>query len=379
MKTYVIIILCLLTSYSCKKNEKKVESEYSVNIDTAQKETLNMSKSTRFNKIVTLETTTNSLIKKIQKIYLSKSHIIIFDESLREIFIFDSKGKFITKCGIKGSGPSEHTYFSDVYYDDSSKLIYAAEGQRRLMYIYDLDGILKESISTSNIWFRSFCKVEDGYWLYTGMPNAEFDNSLLKVDHKFNIIEGFLPQKMFFTTTWRSTFFQDERRRNFFVSPYGNIVYQLANNHIKPYIEMDLGRNGIPFEKVQECDDEDLYTQLTSGESLYGDFHNFILYENQFYFNFSTMHNQTVLYLGYSDINKNDSKVYKDFAQYRRSDFPFDDITFTQPTTVYEDDFIYTIEPYRLLQDDLDVVNEITSSNVTTDSNPLLFFLKKIN
>ncbi len=379
MRIYAIIIFCLFISFGCEKNEKNAESKYSVNINVAEKETHYLSESTKFHKVVSLETTENSLIRKIHKVYLSESHIIIFDESLSEIFIFDSNGKFITKCGTKGNGPGEHAYFSDVYYDDSSRLIYATEGQKRLMYIYDLDGVLKESVSTSNIWFRSFCKVEDGYWLYTGMPNAELENSLLKVDHKFNIIKEFLPQKMFFTTVWRPTFFVDERGRNFFASPYGNMVYHLADNKIEPYIEIDMGSNGIPFEKIPECEDEDMYAQLVSGDDLYGDFHNFILNKNQFYFNFSTMHNQTVVYyLGYSDIDKSDSKVYKDFGQYKRADFPFDDITFTLINTTYKGNFICAVEPYRLSPNDLAKANEITSNDVTIDSNPLLFFLKII-
>ena len=369
--------LAILLFFCCnEKNSGIQESEYVIKVNTDETEILDYSKKTSFNKFISLETTENSLIKKIEKIYFSKSIIIIFDESVREIFLFDHDGLYIGKCGEKGNGPGEHTYFSDVYYDEPTEQIYAYEGAKRSMYIYNLAGKLVDVIPTPNIQFRSFCKVEDGYWLYTGMQNKKFTNSLLKVDNSFNIIGGFIPQKVFFTTYWRSTFFQNEKGNIFFISPYGNIIYQIEKNELKPYFKIDFGKNSPPFDILNKLTDENEYNRLTTGDEIYGNIHNFILYKDIFYFNFSSTVNNSQIFFGHFDKTNNKSIVFNSFSEYKKDNFPFNGISFVQPLTIYKDNYICLVNPYHVSEESLNIMNKTSPFTITDDSNPLLFFLK---
>lgn len=366
-----------LLFFCCNKYGDEIpKAEYRITVNTDKVEIFNLSKNTFFKKCILLETTENSLIKRIEKMYLTDSVVIIFDESLSEIFLFNSDGTYLRKCGKKGNGPGEHIYFSDVYYDRNSALIYANEGHKKLMCVYDLTGTLIEAIPTPNIQFRSFCKVEDGYWLYTGMPNDGSRNSVLRVDNNFNIIKGFVPQKVFFTTYWRSTFFQNEKGENFFISPYGNFVYLIEKEELKPYFEIDFGKNSPPFEKIPTLTNTEEYDRLTKGDKLFGNIHNFILYKDLFYFNFSTIVDNAPIYLGCFGKNNSNTVIYGSYTAYKREDFPFNDITFIQPLTIYDDHYVCLINPYQLSENDINIINETSMFEVSNDSNPILFFLK---
>lgn len=375
------LILCVIPLLFCctsKDNTSPKEADFMINTNTSKLETFNISHDTSFNKLIPLETTKNSLIKKIEKVYFNDSTIIIFDASQSQIFLFDIDGGFKTKCGKKGNAPGEHVFFSDVYCDRHSKRIFAYEGQNRSMYVYDLSGELLKTVSTPNIWFRSFCKVQDGYWLYTGMVNDGYENSVLKVDDNFNIIKGYIPQKSFFQTYWRSTFFQDENGENFFISPYGNIIYHIEGDNLKPYFEINFDKNRVPYDRIPNMTDEAEYNESAIGDHFYGNLHNFVLYKDHLYFNFSTTGNNSKLYLTYFNKESETSIVYDSFSEYQGVEFPYQNITFIQPVALYEDNYICVVEPHQLSQETLDEINRTNKTDLNEESNPVLFFLKVI-
>ena len=379
MKNFFLIIPFVLLLFNCNKNSTEIqETKYVIEINTDKVETFKLSNNTIYKNFVPLETTENSLIKRVDKIYLTDSVIIIFDESLREILLFNKDGSFFRKCGKKGNGPGEHTYFSDIYYDHKTELIYANEGNKKSMYIYNQKGNLIEVIPTPKIFFRSFCKVENGYWLYTGMPNKGTNKSVIYVDNNFNIINEFIPQKVFFTTYWRPTFFQNEKGENFFISPYGNIVYSIEKDELIPYFKIDFGKNSPPFEKIPIIKDVDEYDRLTKGDNLFGNIHNFVLYKDLFYFNFSTTLNNTLNYLGCFNKDIINTVIYDSYSVYKREGFPFKDITFIQPLTIYKGDYVCLVNPFQISEEDINIINKTSKFTISEDSNPLLFFLKNI-
>jgi hypothetical protein len=377
MKKVLLLIAPLILLFcSCNKRTSIQESEYVIKISMDKTETFDLSKSTVFNQFIALETTENSLIMDIEKIFFSDSIIIIFDNRLNEIFLFNRDGSFFRKCGTKGYGPGEHSFFSDVYYDQSTKRIYANEGQKKSMNIYDLNGELEESIPTPDIMFRSFCKVKDGYWLYTGFRNEGYENSVLKTDNNFEIKKGFIPQKEFFTTVWRSVFFQNELNQNFFISPYGNTVYLIEKDELKPYFEIDFGNKAFPFDKIPKMTDNDEYNRLTMAADRYGELYDFIFNRDLLYFSFSGRANDSRVYLGCFNNITESATVYSSFAGYKGENFPFNDITFIQPLTIYENNYIFSVNPDQLTEKSIDYINNTSKITVSGDSNPILFLIK---
>lgn len=140
MKKYIYIYLfvygALLVSCNLQNSTSIVDVKYEVNINPDESKTLNFSKTADFIKYVPLETTKEALIKHVEKMFITDSLIIIFDDMLSDIFLFDQEGKYINKCGRKGEGPGEHILFNDVSFDKSTNLVFAHEAIKRVMYIY---------------------------------------------------------------------------------------------------------------------------------------------------------------------------------------------------------------------------------------------------
>lgn len=65
-------------------------------------------------KILPLETTDSSLIAHIDRIELGTERLYILDRKQHQIFIFDRKGKFLTKINRKGRGPGEYSLIYDL-------------------------------------------------------------------------------------------------------------------------------------------------------------------------------------------------------------------------------------------------------------------------
>ncbi|MDR1951832.1 MAG: 6-bladed beta-propeller, partial [Bacteroidales bacterium] len=107
---------------------------------------------------VPLETTDESLIREISKIYATPSHIIIFEEKYSNIFLFDQTGVFLRKIGRRGNGPGEYVNLTDIFFEEASGLIYAHDFGQNIMLVYNLEGEPIEKIST-NVVFATFTKV----------------------------------------------------------------------------------------------------------------------------------------------------------------------------------------------------------------------------
>lgn len=67
---------------------------------------------------VKLETTTESLINKIDKIICRQDKIYVLDAKSAAIIVFDEQGRFLFAIRKKGKGPGEYTYLRDFDVDE---------------------------------------------------------------------------------------------------------------------------------------------------------------------------------------------------------------------------------------------------------------------
>ncbi|MDD3322728.1 MAG: 6-bladed beta-propeller [Paludibacter sp.] len=384
MKIKFLVFCCVsIFFHSCANREKNNTFVDTVNIDVKQDKTLDLSRKLNIYNCVPLETTSESLIKQIEKIYVIDSSIVIFDNKQNEIFLFKSNGEFIRKFGSKGNGPGEHIMFNDVFYDYSSKLMYAQEGIKQFMYIYDISGKLISEIPTKQFMFRSFCKVEDGYWIYscykTGNPNGY---SIMKVGNNFEkILCGYFPQKNFFRTSFRSTFLQNSSNENFFIYPFSNIVYKINDNDLSPFFEINFGRQTLPYSQIQKLYDEMQYDQLVQNNGYMGRICDFMFTGDEFHFNFSEIKKKSIQYHGCYNIKKKTIDVFKNILDYKsptESQLNFKHLVLSYPVGVTKDMSIYIVKPYDMDDQDLLEINSVLKSTIDIDSNPILFFMKSV-
>ena len=111
-------------------------------------------------KLIPLETTTDCLIRKIDKIYVVDDKMIIFDDRLDAVYLFDTKGNFITRIGARGQGPKEYIQITDIYVDAEKKeILLLCDIPYKIMF-FNLDGKFIREFNTKK-YYEGFSQIGD--------------------------------------------------------------------------------------------------------------------------------------------------------------------------------------------------------------------------
>ena len=86
---------------------------------------------------IPLETSTNSLIKRIDQIVFTDSYIFISD--FNKLLQFDRSGKFIRQVGSNGRGPAEYIYVMGFCVDENHRKIDIIDYANHLVKEFDFD------------------------------------------------------------------------------------------------------------------------------------------------------------------------------------------------------------------------------------------------
>ncbi len=374
MKTYSLLFWTglILISNSCKNRSTPTEvpAQAIININDAQ--TMNYQPLLDSINYIPLETTDQSLIGNIGKIYITPSNILIFDSKQTAILLFDKEGKFIRKIGQKGRGPEEYLFFNEIVFDKKTEIIYAHERYLNKMFKYNLKGELLEQIP-SKFEFNSFCKAPEGYWLYSCFKeNNPKGYNLMLVDEKMqNLTTGFFPQNAaFVNATFNSTFSQDHSGTSYFVYPTSNIIYKLDTEKPVPYFQINFGEKNMPYEKIKELSSSEEYDKLVNEKRYLGDISNLLCFQNYLLFSFNESGFYKPIKFYFACLNTSNSKVsiYNSYSHF----LPFQ-ISYTILGTT-EKALIYSISPVLLDENEIDALKKEKNINTTVDSNPILAF-----
>jgi hypothetical protein len=141
---------------------------------------------------VRLETTNESLIGEVSKVLFADSLIFVVDaEQTKSIFIYDMRGKYISKIAKFGNGHGEYTMIHNVFIDSKNeRLVIVDTPQRKMIYFsYRGDFITEESrrFASSNTVI-----LPSGNNVYYCEPNNDFfnngDNVLVVTNDKKEVI-----------------------------------------------------------------------------------------------------------------------------------------------------------------------------------------------
>jgi hypothetical protein len=84
---------------------------------------------------IPLETNDNVLIDKRNTLnYVSNERIIITNDNIGDIFIFDGKGKILFRFNHRGGGPKEYPYIRRAVYDDKNREIFVFSYKFAIVY-----------------------------------------------------------------------------------------------------------------------------------------------------------------------------------------------------------------------------------------------------
>lgn len=178
-----VIFFFLLTKIATSQVEKNKKSSFEAVFNKKQE--------------ILLETkegfylSTRPLIKMVDN---KKNFIILDNFNVRQILVFDNKGKAITKMGGEGKGPGEYLYPKDIVYHKEN--FYVLDSDLRRISIFDKDykylksflipiNISRIAISNNN---ELFC-YSDGFTGY-----SKSNHIIFKMDWSGNILYSFMNQ-----------------------------------------------------------------------------------------------------------------------------------------------------------------------------------------
>jgi len=178
MKHFLTTLICLMLITACGENKSKKTSfstdDYLHVIDL-NKTGAEIQFSEVFASItpIILETTKNSLIGDVDKVFATDEYIIVLDAFIANaLFLFKKDGTFLHKFGSRGNGPGEYSRIADFCYDNTTGTIYMLDFSTNRINIYDIHtgSFLKSLKLQNNNGFSQYICFQSEE-LYTNLRN----------------------------------------------------------------------------------------------------------------------------------------------------------------------------------------------------------------
>lgn len=375
---FFLLFSITISIIGCSYNEQPNDSASSNNIliDVTKGNKLSPNKVFNGSYYIQLETTSDCLISNIDKLYITKEYIIVFDQKKNNIYQFDNVGKFVRQIGTKGSGPSEYNEFNDIVYDSDTRKIYAFERFRGLMYIYNLEGILTETIS-SKFKFNSFIKNKHGYWIYSCFKDNNPDNSLLMLvdDNLSKIKERYFPQAEMMTVQFTPRFTINlDNGEQYFCYNGSNIIWKLSDKAERFY-EVNFGNYTLPYKEMAQISTAKEYDKKVYKNDYIGFIDNLLISNDYILFNCvkGGLNKPQTLYTVEYNIGNNITNIYNSVAM-EENVIP---ANYSTPLHLINDSvLVYAIEPQEMYSHEFDILREHIK-DVSEDDNPILLFMNK--
>ncbi len=228
--------------------------------------------------IIPLETTSESLIGKINSIRFIKDKIIVLDRSIaKTVFLFDINGKFITKIGRIGKGPGEYLSPSSISADEAMGIIAVYDGRLNSVLLYGINGDYIKSIQLKSkvaaksielykgeIYISNFIHDLSPYLLYSidldGDVTGEWFPNTYPKGFKDN--SQISPGTIFFKTD------KNLRFRSFLM----NTVYSIESHSLKSIITLNSNKELKQEElvKIYDNSNSNNLVKLLKNEKLIG-------------------------------------------------------------------------------------------------------------
>lgn len=205
---------------------------------------------------IPLETVAESIMISVKEIKVKEKYIYAVDNSQSAVFLFDNKGKFVSKLDKRGEGPDQYQFLGPVFVDDTEQFLDIIDNKgyksRKLRYSipnFDFVDSWEFEAPLANSW------IKNGDYIYFSTQQLEnsvkekISNADIIVVHNDRITKS-LFEKNIQTggTTYspNSESFTSNQHGEVFVSlMFDNTFYQLEENKAIPILSIDFGKYGI--------------------------------------------------------------------------------------------------------------------------------------
>ncbi|MDR2557169.1 MAG: 6-bladed beta-propeller [Bacteroidales bacterium] len=375
LRKYIYIVLLVIFFESCNSDKKENDHhcEYAISIRIDNISELNMNDIATLDAIIPLETSDEVLIGKIERVFLTDSLIIVWDSKVNEIIVYDYQGHYKQKIGHKGIGPGEYGHISDVYLDESKRIISFSDIVNRRIYNYDFQGTL---ISSHNVKYHlySFIPYNGGYWgINTGQNPDNYD--LIYINENSDITRGYFPistAKAHLILTNNFSLINDGF---LFHRPYSDIIYKIKGEEVKPYIHIDFGKSGIAYKNIKP---EQLFNVVENTDYI-GKLQHVYLDGDNLFFSFGEYSGNNIInsYHCYTSLNHINPVIYTYKIKHNKRIIvdPLPEILNASRSTL-----IFQLNPNILPEVVLDrFKNTEYEQVITAESNPVLILYKLKN
>lgn len=199
MKTCVqltLFIMFFLATIACNKHgQVRMNKLVTIDLDKGlgNKKEIVLSQIATDIQYIPLETIEECLITTVNQVFTFKDKIVVFDERQKNIYLFNTTGKFIRRIGKKGVGPGEYNEAFRVIFNDKDSTILVKDREN---IFYGLDGnFIRKKARFPEMGQINFL---DDYIVFSfGRPDFVFnDNFQIAIcDKDFNIQNRLISRK----------------------------------------------------------------------------------------------------------------------------------------------------------------------------------------
>jgi hypothetical protein len=273
-----LYIFSAVLLYNCADTSKIEDRILSINPDNTTG--FNLDSVASFHSMIALETTETSLIKKIRQVVIVDTCLIVWDDDMKNILVFDNKGKYLYPIGIKGKGPQEYLETTNIFVNQKDKTISILDNGKRSIITYHLSG---KFVSSDPLPFYAYAyyPASDGYWLLNLAQNPGKYNILLLDKSKKEIIKGFLPGNIA-SILIPSNNFINSAGNIYFHYPNEDRIYKIEGSKLKSCLYVDFGKKKNPYRNVSS----EKYHKFIEQEKYVGNIQNLYIHGDKLFFSF---------------------------------------------------------------------------------------------
>lgn len=263
IKSRRFFILLFVLFFSCKKElEKSNRNIETIKIDvTIKGENVNYHEYFSSSKVLPLETKSESIFSRIDKISLYKDKLFILDRRTNSLLIFNREGKFLNKIKNIGKGPNEYISLTSFAIDEEMENIILYTDRPYGLFIYDFEGVFIRKEKLENLYFNIELMDNEAvllnkdpkrkYTLFKHDLMGEFQNKFLEMNIKDEIFKNDI-------IGGRPNLTRDKNIHLTF--PYSENIFELKEDKLEIKYTIDFGKHRIP---------ENLYKQKKGFKELF--------------------------------------------------------------------------------------------------------------
>lgn len=371
----IIAGLCL---FSCRQKEQRQETIHKKEIllSESQSSADKFFHSLTERKYIQLETTEECMFTEITQLFCTEKELFIFDIYTQSIYTFDYNGRFLRKLHKTGTGPGEYAMIGSISINEKSGRIGVVNVGDNILF-YDMHSFrflgeqkinavsIEEDILGNIFAYNSLSTIVDG---------KRYKYHIITYDKNGKIKKAFLPISFESGYTMRPIYrFYKENNKLFIYLPFSAEIYQLEDDNCSDVYTIKLGNHIFPsseylkrYQKTNENYIQDLYSRQ-------------YIYSVQLFSNDLFLSIQFQIgskrYIGFYNKNTETGEYYflKDIYETSSS------IDYFQPVGSYQNYFISSLKPADVLKvgDKADEDLQKIASNLSEESNPILFFFKR--